>query len=163
MRVLLAVMAVAVAVAVGRADTRMDYGGEGDLLYVPMAQANPAFRLALDHIRAERFDRAVPLLKVFVRSNPDNADGWSLLGFSLRKTGATDGALEGYTRALELDPQHLRATEYLGELYLQIHDLEAALKQLDMLTVLCPEGCTERTVLEQEIDAYVTSRPAAGG
>jgi tetratricopeptide (TPR) repeat protein len=45
------------------------------------------------------------------------ADVYNLLGFTLRKTGDFKTSLTYYTKALELQPDHKAAREYLGELY----------------------------------------------
>ena len=47
------------------------------------------------------------------------ADVYNLLGFTLRKTGDFKTSLTYYTKALELQPDHKAAREYLGELYVE--------------------------------------------
>ena len=47
----------------------------------------------------------------------DDADVFNLLGFALRKSGDYGKALTYYQKALDLDPEHKGAHEYLGELY----------------------------------------------
>ena len=47
------------------------------------------------------------------------ADVYNLLGFTLRKTGDFKTSLTYYTKALELEPDHKAAREYLGELYVE--------------------------------------------
>ena len=42
-------------------------------------------------------------------------DVYNLLGFALRKTGDYATSLAYYTKALELEPDHRAAREYLGE------------------------------------------------
>lgn len=86
-----------------------------------------------------------------------NADVYNLLGFALRKTGDFKTSLTYYTKALELQPDHKAAHEYLGELYLQIGDAAKAKEQLAILTRLCAAGCEEREDLEKAIDAKSAS------
>lgn len=81
------------------------------------------------------------------------ADVYNLLGFTLRKTGDLKTSLTYYTKALELQPDHKAAREYLGELYVEIGSLEEAKDQLAALTRLCPGGCEEREDLEKAIAA----------
>src|SRR6202795_187623 len=69
------------------------------------------------------------------------ADVYNLLGFALRKTGDFKTSLTYYTKALEMQPDHKAAHEYLGELYIQTGDTEKAKQQLDVLARLCPSGC----------------------
>jgi tetratricopeptide (TPR) repeat protein len=80
------------------------------------------------------------------------ADVYNLLGFTLRKTGDFKTSLTYYTKALELQPDHKAAREYLGELYVETGNVEKAKEQLDVLTRLCPGGCEEREDLEHAIN-----------
>lgn len=78
-----------------------------------------------------------------------HADVYNLLGFSLRKTGDYTQALTYYKKALDFDPDHRGAREYLGELYVETKQLEKAKEQLAVLVRLCPSGCEEREDLEK--------------
>ena len=81
------------------------------------------------------------------------ADVYNLLGFSLRKTRDYDNALYHYRKALELDPNHKGAQEYLGELYVETGQMDKAKAMLASLQKLCPSGCEEREDLEKAIAA----------
>jgi tetratricopeptide (TPR) repeat protein len=61
---------------------------------------------------------------------------------SLRKTGDFKTSLTYYTKALELEPDHKAAREYLGELYVETGNMAKAKEQLDVLARLCPGGCS---------------------
>jgi cytochrome c-type biogenesis protein CcmH/NrfG len=76
-----------------------------------------------------------------------------LLGYTLRKTGDFKTSLTYYTKALELQPDHKAAREYLGELYVETGNLDKANEQLAALQRLCPDGCEEREDLQKAIDA----------
>jgi tetratricopeptide (TPR) repeat protein len=58
------------------------------------------------------------------------------MGYSLRKTGQTQLALEYYNRALALMPKHLGANEYLGELYVELGQMDKAKERLAVLACL---------------------------
>ncbi len=75
----------------------------------------------------------------------------NLIGFSLRKTGDYAQALTFYRKALELDPEHKGALEYLGELYVETGQLDKAREHVVLLRKLCPDGCEELADLEQAI------------
>jgi len=106
-------------------------------------------------VDAESYSEAINLLKVYLASENDNADYHNLMGFSLRKTDDFEGSLEHYFKALELDPEHLGANEYLGELYLMLDDLENAQSQLEALVSFgCDAGCEQYDMLAQRIDTY---------
>jgi len=85
------------------------------------------------------------------------ADVYNLLGFALRKTGDFKTSLTYYTKALELQPAHKAAREYLGELYVETGNMEKAKEQLSALTKLCPSGCEEREDLQKAINAKSAS------
>jgi Flp pilus assembly protein TadD len=85
------------------------------------------------------------------------ADVYNLLGFTLRKTGDFKTSLTYYTKALELQPDHKAAREYLGELYVQTGNIEKAKEQLAVLAKLCPGGCEEREDLQKAISAKSAS------
>jgi Flp pilus assembly protein TadD len=82
-----------------------------------------------------------------------HADVYSLIGFSLRKTGDFKSALTFYNKALDFDSNHKGAREYLGELYIETGELPKAREQLAILTRLCPTGCEEREDLEKALAA----------
>lgn len=82
-----------------------------------------------------------------------HADLYNLLGFSLRKTGDYKQALTYYQKALDFDPNHKSAREYLGELFLETNQPEKARDQHAILVRLCPDGCEEREDLEQAMTA----------
>jgi tetratricopeptide (TPR) repeat protein len=74
------------------------------------------------------------------------------MGFVSRKLGRLDSALGYYTEALRLDPAHLGATEYLGELYIQMGQIDRARTQLARLDQLCAYGCAQREELARWIE-----------
>jgi Flp pilus assembly protein TadD len=85
------------------------------------------------------------------------ADVYNLLGFTLRKTGDFKTSLTYYTKALELQPDHKAAREYLGELYVETGNMAKAKEQLAILAKLCPGGCEEREDLQKAISAKSAS------
>ena len=99
-------------------------------------------------IKAADYQGALAELKVLADTN-QHADVYSLMGFSLRKTGDYQTALTFYKKALDFNADHKGAREYLGELYVDMGDLSKAREQLAVLTKLCPQGCEEREDLER--------------
>jgi hypothetical protein len=75
--------------------------------------------------------------------------------------GDYPGSLDFYQRALAINPDHKGAHEYLGELYLMVHDSASADGQLAELTRLCPDGCEEKDVLTKAIADYHAAAHAA--
>ena len=113
-----------------------------------------ALRDARALIESERYEEALAKLERVVAGDEDNADAWNLVGFGLRKLGRYDEAMEGYARALAIDPRHTEAIEYLGELHLALDDLPEAEKQLARLGEICRSGCDEYDELEEAIARY---------
>ncbi|GAB5470762.1 MAG: hypothetical protein Kilf2KO_37920 [Rhodospirillales bacterium] len=114
-----------------------------------------AFEEAVAMIDAERYDDAIALLEGASALEPNSADVWNLLGFAYRKSGRNDEAFTVYNKALLLNPDHVGANEYLGELYLQVGDLEKAKAQLRILEDLCSGGdCPEVEQLKAAIAAH---------
>ena len=101
-------------------------------------------------IKAKDFQAALAELGT-VADTHQHADVYSLMGFSLRKTGDYATALTLYKKALDFDADHKGAREYLGELYVETGELPKAKEQLAVLQKLCPQGCEEREDLEQAI------------
>ena len=103
-------------------------------------------------IKAQDFTGAVKELSA-IPEGSKNADVQNLLGFSLRKSGDWKTALIHYTKALELDPKHKGALEYLGELYADRGEMDKARENLGRLENLCPKGCEELDDLKKAIAA----------
>ena len=78
------------------------------------------------------------------------------IGYTTRKLGDVDKGLEYYHEALALDPNYLRAREYLGEGYLQKRDVEKAKEQLMEIADRCGDSCEEYVKLEKAIVTFVT-------
>ena len=80
-----------------------------------------------------------------------HADVYNLMGFSLRKTGDYKQAYTFYKKALDFDPQHKGALEYLGELYVETGQVEKAKENVALLQKICPAGCEELEDLQEAI------------
>ncbi len=111
-------------------------------------------------INQERFAEAIDELydaQTVIGPHPDILN---YLGYSHRKLGKFDEAKAYYADALRLDPDHLGATEYLGELYLELGDLNKARAQLARLDKLCTFGCAEHEDLARLIEVKQSVRRA---
>ncbi|MEX2642295.1 MAG: tetratricopeptide repeat protein [Acetobacterales bacterium] len=100
------------------------------------------------------YRKAIGELEKVVATSPRNADAHNLLGFSHRKLGNSDKAMQHYQTALSADPDHKGANEYLGELYLQMGEVAKAEERLARLDRICLLGCAEYTELKKAIAAY---------
>ena len=103
-------------------------------------------------IKAKDYAAALTELRD-IAEDTQQADVYNLLGFTLRKTGDFKTSLTYYTKALELQPDHKAAREYLGELYVETGNIKKAKEELAILAKLCPGGCEEREDLQKAISA----------
>jgi tetratricopeptide (TPR) repeat protein len=86
--------------------------------------------------------------------HPDHADLQNILGFSYRNLKQYELAFKHYRRAIELDPRHRGAHEYIGETYLMTGDLAGAERHLAALKEICLLPCEELKDLERAIAEY---------
>lgn len=117
-------------------------------------QAAPEYDRVVQLIEAKEYSSAIPVLERLHRAEPENADVLNLLGFAHRKLGRFKLAFRFYREALDIEPLHLGANEYMGELHLERGELAAAQKRLGVLETACPKGCEERDELADAIAAY---------
>ena len=127
-------------------------GGSSDTPIAKPVDANYARAKAM--IEAKDYKGALPLLQQVVAKNPKNADAYNLLGYATRKSGNPQGSLQYYTTALQIDPKHLGANEYIGEAYLMLDRPAEANQHLARLDTLCTFGCTEYRMLKAAIADY---------
>jgi Flp pilus assembly protein TadD len=114
-------------------------------------------------VNAKDYAKAVPLLEKAIGDNPKDADANNLLGYSYRKLGQQKAAFMYYQRALAIEPNNRGANEYLGELYVEMHDLPKAEAQLTKITQLCGTSCEEYHDLKAAIDKERAAGPATQG
>lgn len=118
--------------------------------WAPTTATDPNFIAAKKAIDAKEWKKAIDLLnKVRV-----NADVHNFLGYAYRHLGNYKEAFRNYERALEIDPAHRGAHEYVGEAYLLTDNLPKAEEHLAALNRLCGTTCEEYRDLAREIAAY---------
>lgn len=102
-------------------------------------------------IAKKDFTTALATLKIADRDFPNNADINNLLGYSARNLKQYKPAATYYTKALKIDPKHLGALEYQGELFMLTKKTAAAKKNLAKLKSLCGVNCEEYLDLKKAI------------
>ena len=112
----------------------------------------PDLRAVRDSIEARDYPAAIAELKPMLVTH-QHADVYNLMGFALRKSGDAKQAFIFYRKALDFDPKHKGALEYLGELYVETGQIDKARENVAKLKTLCPSGCEELADLEQAIAA----------
>lgn len=132
--------------------------GDGDGGGYAAVQKNPELKPARQAISRQDFTTAISEIRSVLEEQPDNADAWNLLGYSSRKTGDFKTAEAAYTKALDLDPKHTQAMEYMGEMYLTLNQPDKAEELLARLNKLCSFNCNDRDDLEAAIKSYKAAR-----
>ena len=107
---------------------------------------------------AQQWDDALVMLDAARAKEPQNADWWNYTGYARRKSGHLAEAFPAYEEALRLDPRHLGAHEYLGELYLQSDKPDMARKMLAELETLCGH-CEQYEDLDEAVEEYAKAHP----
>ena len=105
-------------------------------------------------VEAKDWKSAIERLNKALLQDDRNPDIHNLLGYAYRNAGQLDSAFKHYQRALELNPRHRGAREYLGEAYLLANDVQKAQEQLAALRQICLIPCEEYEDLEKAITAY---------
>jgi Flp pilus assembly protein TadD len=102
-------------------------------------------------IAKKDFTAALAALKITDKDFPNNADINNLLGYSARNLKQYKPAATYYTKALKIDPKHLGALEYQGELFMLTKKTADAKKNLAKLKSLCGVNCEEYVDLKKAI------------
>ena len=111
------------------------------------------------YIEEDNFKKSLKVLKALTKREDlagFRADIYNLLGFSYRKLNKPDldKSFAAYMMAIELEPAHIGAHEYLGELYLMLGNQSKALEMLAKLEVLAGKSSKEYLDLEKVIKQY---------
>ena len=102
-------------------------------------------------LNANNFKQALADLKIIDSEFKNNADVNNLLGYSSRKLKQYKPAARYYEKALKINPNHLGAIEYQGELFVLTNKVSAAKRNLAKLEKLCGIKCGEYLDLKKAI------------
>ena len=124
--------------------------------------SNRSSRLApfQDLIDDEKYQQAIVELDNAISEDPDDPDLLNLVAYSHRQLNRFEIALNYYRKALQIEPDHRGANEYLGELYLHLGQVEKAEERLAVLDKECFWGCKEFDKLERAIEVYRRQNPS---
>lgn len=103
-------------------------------------------------VDAGNYAAALPALLRITQDDATNADAWNLLGFTHRMLGHVAESSAAYLVVLQINPDHLGALEYQGELFLQTGKPDLAKANLEKLKGLCGT-CEQSEDLEKAITA----------
>jgi Flp pilus assembly protein TadD len=128
-----------------------DPGDEHEALDPDYAQGRAA-------IESKDWQTAIRLLSSAALRDTRNVEIQNYLGYAYRNAGELPLAFKHYSRALQLNPRHRGAHEYLGEAYLMIGNLAKAQEHLELLKKICLIPCAETGHLENRIADYRRKR-----
>jgi tetratricopeptide (TPR) repeat protein len=118
------------------------------------SRSDPDFVAGEKAVKAQQWPAAVQSMTKVVERDAASAGAWNYLGFSYRHMGELDKSFAAYDKALQINPQHRNAREYLGEAYLQAGRLDDAEAQLKALDKLCRLPCEQYRDLKEKIADY---------
>jgi len=108
----------------------------------------------LEAIKSKNWQKAIDLLLKIIKEYPEDPDAHNFLGYSLRNINKLQDALTYYKLALDLDPDHINAHEYIGHTYLLLGNLNMASYHLSRINELCSDPCKEQTQLVKGIEKF---------
>lgn len=119
-------------------------------------EAEPSARYAegVAAVDAGNYEKALEIFADLTAVDPTNADAFNMLGYTHRRLQNFSESIRNYQTALQIDPQHTGAHQYIGEAYLEINNLEMAEKHLQELNLICLFGCDDFEALEQAVTLY---------
>jgi tetratricopeptide (TPR) repeat protein len=163
--------AAAAFLALGGQALGMAGGGYGGNMQMAPNAGFDDYGIAVRLIKHQEFASAIPHLETALKQRPQSADILNYLGYAHRMVGAGEqdparakdfqDSLAYYEAALAIDPMHKGVHEYLGELFLQMNNLNAAHHEMNELVILCPDGCAERDTLAKALADYAPPRIVA--
>ena len=120
-------------------------------------QVTKLYDKAYELVYYKKFDKSIKLLEKIAKRKDrgeKTADVYNLLGVSYRKQSEPnlDKAFEAYRIALDANPEHLGAHEYLGELYITLGNMNKANEMLLKLETIAGTNSMEYRKLKSAID-----------
>lgn len=125
----------------------------------PVAETLPPSRTDSGLSKAEfflmkgKYAEALEPVEDVLKRHPGNADAYTYRGLAYEGLGEEEQAEKNFRKALEIDPAHLGANRYLGELLVQSGHVARAVEQLAVIRMICgASDCPEVTALELAIN-----------
>ena len=115
---------------------------------------DPDYAAGKAAIAAKDWTGAIRSLSSAALRDTRNADIQNYLGYAYRQSGQLQPAFTHYQKALQLNPRHRGAHEYIGEAYLIANNPAKAEEHLAALQRICLIPCEEYEDLKKAIGDY---------
>ena len=117
------------------------------------------YERAKKYIDENNYKKSLKVLKSLTKREDllgFRADIYNLLGFSYRKLSnpELEKSFAAYMMAIEINPKHIGAHEYLGELYLMMNNKDKAFEMLVKLETIAGSSSKEYLDLKKAIEEY---------
>ena len=117
------------------------------------------YERAKKYIDVNNYKKSLKVLKSLTKREDllgFRADIYNLLGFSYRKLSnpELEKSFAAYMMAIEINPKHIGAHEYLGELYLMMNNKDKAFEMLVKLETIAGTSSKEYLDLKKAIEEY---------
>lgn len=99
-----------------------------------------SYKRALDYYKAAEDEKALPLLKPYADSHPDNADAWFYTGVCYYYTGKYENSMECLKHVVRLDKNDYVSYNYIALNLIKLKKYEEAIKYCDKSLELISSG-----------------------
>ena len=107
------------------------------------------------YLATGKYTQALDVLGGVLQRHAQNADAYTYRGYAYQKLGDLKKARESYRMALSLNPSHLGANKYMGNLWLEENQLSRAMEQLQAMIYICAGSyCAEVDELQNDINKF---------
>ena len=138
----------------------------------PTASTQPDYDAGMQAFQYKDWRGVIDAMSRAIQRRPWHDDAYNAMGYAHRQLGDYPAALAAYRKALDLNPHHRGALEYLGEAYLLMGCAAKAQATLDTLAMACQrvanengnpwrDTCEEWKALKAAIDASPPRAPRA--
>ena len=143
--------------AAGSGGSSSSSGSDSGSYSNSMSEPQGPFAKAYQLIASKKYVEAYKELKSVDAPNKRD-DLNNLLSFTARKSGNLEAAAKYYDKALEINPKHVGALQYQGELFITLGEIEKAKQNLEKIGKLCwLFPCSEEKLLETAIEKTIGS------
>ena len=115
-------------------------------------ESNPEIQEILQLIDNKNFHSALEKLMLIDKSDKDNSNIQTLIGFTYRNLGDYDNSISYYKKAIINNPVNINAHHYIALSYIGIGEKKLATKHLNELIRICnPIPCKEIADLKEKL------------